>query len=414
VKFLPWVRAAAGFIVAILFALVAIWMGRLAWNVFTSGRHDSGLYVVAGFAIVFGLAAIASIARAVFAIGAAEADPRYRGQVWLQNREWSTGKIRGTGSRQFHPELVLHTVPAPIGGALRAHLQFATQPQPGVIRVSLRWLRRNYTGDSQTYNDMTVWEDTKEIAAPGGITLPIEFDIPADAEQSHEIRLQGRVIWRIDIDSPWGEIRYEIPVFRVGEPTRVLSPAASIGEAPLVHTIPVHETTAGLDIAFPARRNLRLAFALLAVAIVWTASAVLAFKFGSIGAGLLLAASDLFLLYRALDGFVGSSRVIVGEKTIAVERHLLGTLSRSIPTADVADVRLSLSGSSGTGRSLRNFYTLEISSKNRRRVTLGKGISNKREGVWLVQKIRQRLGLPLEAQVDFSPMRKADLRRLVS
>jgi hypothetical protein len=316
--------------------------------------------------------------------------------------------IRKTvATRRYRSVLVLETVPAPIGGALRAHIEIHTDAgrfdAARAIELRLSCLRRRHVKGRT--EDIVVWQDSTEVAPsallrrPGGVKLPIEFGIPADAEPSGMLKLTGRVVWRVEViaDVPGVDYiaQFEVPVFPTREPVVPPTPRP-IAARPVRSTIPVHETNGTLRFDFPAFSNVSFGVFMFFLSLVWFAACFLTIDAHSILGTAALSIAGVFCFYIALQSVFGSSSVVVRNDRIDVTRRLIVERRRVLPKAIVRDVIVNLTSTSRTGSGpTTSWYSVVALTKNGKRVVLGKGLKDKHEAASLANRVLSRLGLPL-------------------
>ena len=122
----------------------------------------------------------------------------------------------------------LATLPAPPGRALagRVHLTTLIDP-PGGFGIALRSVRITVTGSgkNRSTQETILWEATRilpgALQEAGGISIPVAFPIPADAQETDERDSSNRVIWRLVVTAEVPGVDYsatfEVPVFRTAE-----------------------------------------------------------------------------------------------------------------------------------------------------------------------------------------------------
>ena len=92
---------------------------------------------------------------------------------------------------------------------------------------------------------------------------------------------------------------------------------------------------------------------------------------------------DLLLLYAVLRLWFGVSKVLIESGQVKVTSGFLWLgVSKVIPCSQVQDIQLSIGMQSG-GRSGTPYYNIELITNDKRKVSLGRSIKNKRQAEWL-------------------------------
>ena len=295
--------------------------------------------------------------------------------------------------------LVLESVPVPIGGTLRGKVEITKDAQHFAdARNIIITLSRGHRPARQNFRP--TWQHTVELPrsalqlTPSGVVLPLQVEIPNDADELNEFDMPLSVQWMVDvrIDRPGADYgaQFEVPLKRTAD-----SPDPSEKQHasdPPVHTIAVRESGDALELDFAPFRARSSAVAWLVVLVVWTGIALFTLSVSRLGS-LGMAVVGILLLWATLEAWLRSSRVVVKPDSIVVERRLVVTTSRlAIPKGDIEDVWKSVGGGS-SGRSPRLLHEIRLQKRDGKRITLGGDVADSREAAWLVQVIRDRLAL---------------------
>ncbi len=97
---------------------------------------------------------------------------------------------------------------------------------------------------------------------------------------------------------------------------------------------------------------------------------------------------DLLLLYAVLRLWFGVSKVLIesGQLTVTSGFLCLG-VSKVIPCSQVKELQISIGMQSG-GRSGTPYYNIVLITNDRKKVTLGRSVKDKRQTEWLTRTMR--------------------------
>jgi hypothetical protein len=323
----------------------------------------------------------------------------------------TTARVKKYGTSRFE----LSTIPGVIGHTIAGAVRVATvlQPAEGFYTI-LSCVRRVTTrsGNDSSTSESILWQEERYIRgepsrdATGMTTrIPIAFRLPADARPCDSSDPNNRVLWRLKVSASVPGVDYaslfEVPVFRTAASDRPLSEdedrlthdqlVPSDYRQPAESRIAVTANLRGVEIYFPAGRNLGAAtggttFTVLWLAIVWF---LIHFKvpllfpivFGLFG---------LLLVYGTLELWLGVSRVTVNASTVAVASGYLSPgRERSLAASEIADISTTIGMQAGT----TPYYDVVIVRKNGKKVIAGRSVRDKREAEWLAITMKKSLGL---------------------
>jgi len=302
--------------------------------------------------------------------------------------------------------------PARPGDTWRATVR-AQLPPPGTgggytVRLMLTCLNRTISrhGNDRDERENILWreetefESTRIAFGPDGASIPVQFDIPADALQTTAQGKGAGILWVLTAEAalPGVNLRedFDVPVRGTGSggsqdpqlrTTIALDDLARTG-------ITVESAPDGTTITFAPLRNMSFAFGVAAFTTVWTGALWVQWYLGfpwifPILTGLI----DLLLVYVVLDLCLGTTVVAAGNGTLRVRRAMLGAgRVRMLAAAEIASIDLHISMQT-QGRYGTPYYELRARLKSGRTVTLGNGVRNKRHAEWLVLQMRALIGL---------------------
>src|SRR5581483_2888832 len=242
-------------------------------------------------------------------------------------------------------------------GRIELHLASGAQH---VIDVRLCCVRRITTGSGkeQSTHDEILWEQEQNVPSnllgfgAVGTSVPVSFDVPADAYESDSENPRDKVLWllraKADLRGVDFKEEYELPVFRTtGSPepsaastsNSVFSTSFGVAAAPAfamqAESGPVErpaKTSAvistdwnGTQIYFPPLRNPASTLALFGITAAWTAvvyflqhskTPLLFFVvFGCV---------DVLLMLALFSAILSSTRITLSSDTLTLRKSFLG------------------------------------------------------------------------------------------
>ncbi|MBA3343982.1 MAG: hypothetical protein H0T44_01570 [Gemmatimonadales bacterium] len=200
--------------------------------------------------------------------------------------------------------LDLTTRPGVVGRSLTGTVQ-TTVPlvPPDGFQVTLTCVRQVTTvaGKSRSTSETILWQEERRIPGQAsrdhrglGTTIPLAFAIPRDARPCENGDPSDRVVWRLKVEAEVPGVDYEstfeVPVFRTEQSEQApsaeeLAAVADPSLAPVAFRQPpesrirVISNRRGIEILFPAARNLGAAIGLTCFLAIWVGAiwAMLAF-----------------------------------------------------------------------------------------------------------------------------------------
>jgi len=299
--------------------------------------------------------------------------------------------------------LDLATLPAVVGHSLEGTLRTPDGLHPAEgFRLVLTCIRRATTGsgDDRSTSETVLWQEEQQ-AACAGVTIPVEFAIPADAAPCDPGKASDRTLWRLDVTADVPGVDYaatfEVPVFRTAESDRPLTEAERAAVArsalpgdyrqPPGSPIRVSTTRRGTEIYYPPARNPGVAAGLTVFLGIWAAAIWATISFDApLIFPLVFGLFGLLLLIVALDQWLGVMRVTAGDGTVVVATGwVVPGRERTLRAADVAEVTTRIASQAGR----TPYYDITLVTAAGRRVAVGGGIRDKREAEWLAGMIRR-------------------------
>ena len=351
------------------------------------------------------------------------------------------GAIRATirferfGKTYFEMNSLPYSPGGHVTGAIHARIP---SDVPHGIDLKLSCFRRISTGagKGRSTNQITLWEDSKNIAAtslsrgPLDTIVPVDFVLPPDAFETDRDNPDDQVHWVLDVKADVPGVDYsdqfELPVHRTSQPAL---PAASSGfgngedgirsghftpttttssevtadvAEPAQHRVILNHSSDGLEFYFRAGRNASRGALVLALTAVCTAF-LYALLHGDrqppMFAIALVGVMVLVLVVASIHTVLVSTRLVVGSGMISWRRSVFGIgFSGQVQISDVDSILPVTSIQAGSGGS--SLYSLRLRTKNGKTQTLVDDIESRQEARWIVSQIGKRSGLALNTQVE--------------
>ena len=306
-----------------------------------------------------------------------------------------------------------------MGGRFAARLDttLRTTPEDGVhLRLnSYRIITRSNESDRQDLlrQEHRVVPPLSLGQGPKGVTIPIEFDLPAGIEpttppqDSGEKTRRDPVVWKLDVTADVPGIDYsaqfKVSVFVTGdvdesppkprfarEQTTVFDPAQA--------TVEISTTaTGGSRFVFPMARNPGAAAGITVFTALWWG--VIAFMH-YIGINLfflgLFGLFGLPLAWFSLDLWFGTSVATIEGRQLRVRSAILGIGStREYSTTEIDDIEVSvgMKQQETMTQMAKAWYDLKLKPKIGSPKMIGGNIRDKHEAEWLADRMRSALGI---------------------
>ncbi len=326
------------------------------------------------------------------------------------------------------------TLPISPGKTLtgRIELHLAEGAQHG-IDLRLCCVRRITTGSGkeQSTHDETLWEQQHNVPSnllgfgTLGTSVPVSFDLPADAYESNSDNPRDKVLWllRAKADMPGVDFteQYELPVFRTAA-----SPAPSTSttsnsvfttsfgaaaapvfamqaenepvERPAKTSAVVSTDWNGTQMYFPPFRNPLSALVLLVFTAAWTG--VVYFLLHSkapIMFSIVFGGFDILITLALLSAIFSSTRITLAGDTLTLRKSFLGLpRTTAIPFSEIAEIH----PYSGLQQGTTTYYALRLRTKSGRKLNLVNGIADRQEARWLVSQIESAASLKQDTRVE--------------
>jgi hypothetical protein len=333
----------------------------------------------------------------------------------------TTLRWRRFGASRFE----MGTVPATPGGQLSGtiYTRFASD-QVHSIRLTLKLtclnrITRRGSDHSET-RETILWREEYTIpegqigVGATGASIPGRFALPADARETTATKGSDGIVWVLsaEADMPGVDFKedFDVPVRRIGEssgqplPPRssaIALPRQPVSIAGLAESgIHIRPTAEGTEYHFGAGRNASFALGLAVFTLIWTGALYLQYmldfpRFFLAITGLF----ELLLLLILADIWLGSTRVIIGAGAVRRRHTILGLGStRVIPSKSIRKLDLHISMQS-SGRSGTPYYELRATLETGKHKHLGSGIRDKRHAEWLIERMRQEIGLEVPSDL---------------
>ena len=307
--------------------------------------------------------------------------------------------------------------PAQPGSCWRAtiHARLPHEGQAGdVVRVKLTCLRRTISrhGDDRDEREHILWREETELNwtrigfGADGASIPVQFDIPADALETTAVGKGEGIFWALTAEAALPGVNlkedFDVPVRRSGSGGSSASAKASADKKDpgitiddLARTgISVEPSPEGMRFRFAPARNASFAAGLTAFTAIWTGAVWVQWSLGfpwifPILTGLI----DLLLLYVVIDLWLGTTVVVAGHGALRVRHALLGMGgTRVIAAPEIAAIELHINMQT-QGRHGTPYYQVRARLTSGRKASLGSGIRSKRHAEWLAAQMRSSIVL---------------------
>ena len=307
------------------------------------------------------------------------------------------------------------SVPGVIGRDLRGSIQarFPHSPEHGVhLRLSCVHRVTTGSGDTSTTTENILWRDEAELnagqlcAGPVGTTIPVSFRIPFDAQPTQKLSPRDEFLWLLEAMAAVPGVDYhdsfEVPVFRTAQSPTAEEAAASepvfaghesAAQPPQQPTIQVRPVAEGTEFYFPPARNKSFGFSTTLFAAIFgvvgyflthtRAPMIFPIAFGGFG---------VLLSYISLKLWLGTTRIVIGSYMTVQSGFLGGGKTRRIELADIANITDKITAQQGGG-SGTPYYDIEMTTRDGRKLTLGRTLRDKQETEWLVSEMRRVAGV---------------------
>jgi len=201
---------------------------------------------------------------------------------------------------------------------------------------------------------------------------------------------------------------FDVPVRRATDGLATIAPQRADAFAPARGSVsPMDLAAAGIHITptaegtkyyFAAQRNPSFAMGVTVFTLIWTGALALQYalefpRIFVVATGLV----ELLLLLIVADLWCGSITVTIGVGTVRRRHGLFGFGgTRVIPCQNIKSLDLHI-GMQSSGRSGIPYYDLRAQFHAGKHKHLGDGIRNKRHAEWLIERMRQEIGLGARA-----------------
>jgi hypothetical protein len=305
--------------------------------------------------------------------------------------------------------LDLSTAPAAAGTGLSGMVRAGPALLPArEVTVRLSCINRVVTGSgkNRSTSERVLWQDDCSVPTQRdgrGIFLAVSIDIPPDARPTDDSNRDNRILWRLEAMADLPGVDYhatfEIPVVHTAASDAAETvaafhahEAARLAEyrRPADSQIRVEPWRGGVQLWFPAGRNIPMALAMTCFLLVWSGVVALLVV---LGAPLLFVVVfggfDLLFMALVLQQWSGTSLVQANHDGLSVTTRLAGIRTVRKRAADqVADIKIGIGMQAGS----RAYYRLQAADRDGKKLTLGDGIGSREEAEWLAEQVRAALG----------------------
>ena len=325
----------------------------------------------------------------------------------------ATARWKKFGSSVFE----MAAVPGVIGGRLSGTIQtnFVTAPQDGCHLKLTSLRRRRGRGKNSSTTEKILWQEEQTISrerlrpAYRGTSIPVDFRIPYECDETNETNYYDQIIWRLEADAEVAGVDYktqfETPVFKTAEscPAEAdeesaagYGPAAATPFGPTRSSIEVRPSAlGGTEYYFGAARNVGAAVSLTVFLFIWMGAIWLQLYLGAplffpIICGLLGA----ILLLFVIDLWFSSTCVVIESGMVKIKRTTLGIGgTKRIRCSDISDVQIKIGMQQGqtATQSAKAYYDIKIHRKNGKKVSAGRNLRDKSEAEWLAAEMKAKI-----------------------
>jgi len=319
--------------------------------------------------------------------------------------------------------LVLHTLPAVIGGRCSGTVQIPRRLRPvspfeamlSCVRITSRG-----TGKRRRVHERLLWQDLRRIEAerwqpgPRGSELPVRFEIPSDVPATSPDTGPDRVEWRLELRHEMRGVDYHavfrIPVFRMAASERDRDPNSAAADG-TTGTNPAAPQSVALDgttrsfsarsrirvrtlpgggvaASFPPLRDPHAALSSLGFTLIWIAATWLPYRHLGVPV-LMTAVFAVFavpLVWLTLRAWFRSVRVEASSVGLSIRTWTLLWLGRRrLPRGEITSIEARQSGSHrGRGR-----YDIIVRTSSGRSHAAGEQLVDRREAEWLAAELNR-------------------------
>ncbi len=314
--------------------------------------------------------------------------------------------------RRFgNSELRLKTLPGRIGGVFQAQLavpSLVSSVQQFHLRLFCVRRTTSGSGKNRRTREELLWED--ERVAPKqvltyestGICVPVHFRVPADQPES--MAGNPAIVWRLEAKASLPgvdfEEKFEVPVFNT-EPDSVAESAPDpleghqetldVGVAPNLRGVQIVETLNGVKIHFKPARNPGSIFGLFLITAVWTGIFVVILKSDApFLFPFIWAVFDVFLVLGLITSLFHGIRLDAADHNLTIRHRLIvPTVTRHYASGEISEIKAIPGMKSGNTQ----FYRIAVIPKSGGKSSAGSRIRNKRDAVWIAERLAIAVGL---------------------
>ncbi|UCC72772.1 MAG: hypothetical protein JSV86_20860 [Gemmatimonadota bacterium] len=300
-------------------------------------------------------------------------------------------------------------VPGVIGRKLEGVVLTNTQVRPDDgFHITLTCVNRITTGSgkSRSTKEMTLWQDERTLRHVGHVggratAIPVLFRLPPDARQTDNADPNNEVVWRLEaratVPGVDYDARFDVPVYRTpesdiplpSEEEEALDSLVREYRQPPDSRIVVTQHVRRTEIYFAPARNPGAATGVTIFFLIWTAITVALPRLGApIIFPIVFGLFDVLLFIAVFQLWLGSTRVVLTHGAARISHSPLAR-TRTISADDIDDVTLKIGMQAGN----RPYYDIQIVRSDGKKLYAGRSIRDKREAEWLVERMKEALGL---------------------
>ena len=262
-------------------------------------------------------------------------------------------------------------------------------------------------GKNRSTSERVLWQEEQRTpgrqtrSAEGMVTsIPVAFELPADAEPCDSTNPRDQVVWRLSVSAEVPGVDYastfEVPVFRTAESEAAPSSEPAAAPAPVepfvqpaTSRVRVTRNRRGTEIVFPAARNPGVSAGLSLFLAIWLAAVWATVHFGApMLLQVIFGVFGLLILWGTVASWLGVSQVTVGDGAVTVASGLLAPMrEHRLAAEEIAEVTTRIGMQAGN----TPYYDLILVRKDGKQVPAGRGLRDKREAEWLAATLRDAL-----------------------
>lgn len=301
--------------------------------------------------------------------------------------------------------LSLPRIPLRLGERVQMRLFSRRLESAELIAATIECIRveTRGSGKSRRVYEVLLWQHDVQIDArfgtpeSDGLTLPLDFVLPMQGEETRVIDARDRILWRIRVVAELPGVDYEetfeLPVF--GHAAHAAPAAKPLSDQPRIapRTVIVERQLGKTCFLFPAGQNRREVATSTLAALVSVGIIAAAVAAGSpFFLKLIVSVAGVFLVLAAIDAWLGTASIEVRNGEVRLTRsNGITTSSQSFRRGEIVKLQISARTSSNQQRHAR--FRLEARQSTGKRVPLGRFFSRRHDAEWLGRELAPLLGI---------------------